>query len=125
MPDVIHRISYLPTVYLKEEYCKAWRIGTGTMQGFLDFIRLAREKGIDMGKATIQRESQIIVNVKVDCPPYDGKMDIIIGDTKHPASSFEKSYGGDGIPDDEVVLKHDPIPAQPRAQKMPAKLKVL
>jgi len=116
--DVIHRISYLPTKYLKDKFCKRWGIQTQTMEGFLRFVRMAFEKGIGMNESILHRDPQILVDVKVDLPPYDGRVDVIISDARHPAKSFADSYGGDGIPDDERFLseKSDIFPQRNQSQ---------
>jgi hypothetical protein len=93
--DVIHRISHMPTTYMNEEFCKMWNLNTGSMEGFLLFVREAHEKEIDMKRSVFQVALQVLVTARIDAN-YDGVPDFEVIDNSHKSETIKESYGGDG-----------------------------
>jgi len=106
-PDVLHIVERMPERYVNDDFVKLF--GTS---GIIKEIRKALEAGQDLDEISFTKKEQVVVRVRVDCPPFDGSPDYDIWDIRHKVPDGEDSYGGDGTPDDIKAIvaneKKDP-----------------
>lgn len=105
-PDVLHIIKYMPTRYIKDEVAKDYMSQAGGLKGLLDVLRMRLEENKNFDDITFQEKAQILVTVKADLPPYDGKPDVMIFDNRNPHKDPKRAFGGDGKIDEVKPIQN-------------------